>query len=64
MPPEYLEMFLNEDNSLPHPDAVLGMEEGGVETPDKPLPSVEELLKDPDVAAIVEAANGLEPVAS
>lgn len=64
MPPEYLMMFLSEDDSLPHPDAVLGMEEGNGEPPSAP-PPVEELLKDPDVAAIVEAARqGLEPVAS
>jgi hypothetical protein len=62
MPPEYLQMFLSEDESLPDPDAVLGLEEGGGPQPPAEPPSLEELLRDPDVAAIVEAADGLEPV--
>lgn len=62
MPPEYLEMFLSEDASLPHPDAVLGLEEEPGEAPAKP-PPLDEILSDPDVAAIVQAAKeGLEPV--
>jgi hypothetical protein len=57
-------MFLEDDSSLPDPDAVLGLEdEDGGEEPGS-APSVEELLRDPDVAAIVEAARGLEPVTS
>jgi hypothetical protein len=64
LPPEYLAMFLEDDSSLPDPDAVLGLEdEDGGEEPGS-APSVEELLRDPDVAAIVEAARGLEPLTS
>lgn len=61
MPPDYLNLFLDEDESLPDPDAVLGLEEERGESPSEP-PPVEELLKDPDVAAVVEAADGLKPV--
>jgi hypothetical protein len=61
LPPEYLNLFLNGDDSLPDPDAVLGLEEESGEAPSKP-PPVAELLKDPDVAAVVEAADGLKPV--
>jgi hypothetical protein len=63
VPPEYLKMFLSEDDSLPDPDAVLGLEEDGEVAPTAP-PSLEVILEDPDVAAIVEAAEGLEPVAA
>jgi hypothetical protein len=61
LPPDYLNLFLNEDASLPDPDAVLGLEEEGSTAPSEP-PPVAELLKDPDVAAVVEAADGLKPV--
>lgn len=60
MPPEYLSIFLNEDDTLPVPDAVLGLEDAEGEEL-KQAPDVEELLKDPDVAAVVEAAKGLVP---
>jgi hypothetical protein len=56
-------MFLSEDDSLPDPDAVLGLEDDRGVVPSEP-PSLDVILEDPDVAAIVEAAEGLEPVAA
>lgn len=64
MPPNYLKQFLDEDKSLPVPDAVMGLDDDGQEEELTEAPSVEELLEDPDVRAVVDAANGLEPVAS
>jgi hypothetical protein len=64
LPPNYLKQFLEEDKSLPVPDAVLGLDDEiqGDELAEAPSP--DELLKDPDVRAVVEAAQGLEPVSS
>lgn len=63
MPPNYLKQFLEEDKSLPVPDAVLGLDdEIQGEELDK-APSVSELLEDPDVKAVFEAAKGLKPIA-
>lgn len=61
MPPEYLALFLEEDETLPAPDVVLGLEEENGETGDE-APRVDELKKNPDVAAVVEATKGLVPV--
>jgi hypothetical protein len=58
--PEYLAIFLKDDDTVPAPDAVLGLEDAEGEEL-KEAPAVEELLKDPDVAAVVEAAKGLVP---
>ncbi|HEY8083837.1 MAG TPA: hypothetical protein VIE64_09875 [Solirubrobacterales bacterium] len=60
MPPEYLAIFLEEDETLPAPDAVLGLEEENGEA-DEEAPRVDELKKNPDVAAVVEATKGLVP---
>jgi hypothetical protein len=60
MSPEYLALALAEDETLPAPDAVLGLE-GADGEEGAAAPSVDELLKDPDVAAIVEATEGLVP---
>jgi hypothetical protein len=60
MPPEYLAIFLAEDKTLPKPDAVLGLEDTSGEEPGE-APEVNELLRDPDVRAIVEATKGLVP---
>jgi hypothetical protein len=60
MPPEYLETFLAEDETLPKPDAVLGLEDAGGQEPSE-APEVNELMRDPDVRAIVEATKGLAP---
>jgi hypothetical protein len=60
MPPDYLEIFLAEDKTLPQPDAVLGLEEENGDD-HAVVPAVDELLRDPDVAAVVEATKGLVP---
>jgi len=60
MPPDYLEIFLADDETLPQPDAVLGLEEETGDDSDL-APAVDELLRDPDVAAVVEATKGLVP---
>lgn len=62
MPPNYLKQFLEEDKSLPMPDAVLGLDDDAQGEELVEAPTVDELLKDPDVRAVVEAAEGLEPV--
>jgi len=64
LPPSYLKQFLEEDKSLPVPDAVLGLDDDAQDDELVEAPSVSELLEDPDVRAVFEAANGLEPVAS
>jgi hypothetical protein len=64
LPPEYLQRFLEEDESLPTPDAVFGFDEEVEGDEPTELPSVDQLLKDPDVQAVLEAFKGLEPVAS
>ncbi len=64
MPPNYLKQFLEEDKSLPVPDAVLGLDDDLQNDELVEAPSADELLKDPDVRAVVEAAQGLEPVSS
>jgi hypothetical protein len=63
--PEYLQRFLKEDESLPVPDAVFGFDDDETEG-DAPteLPDLKELLKDPDVQAMLKAFKELEPVAS
>lgn len=64
MTPEYLTMLLEGDNSLPEPDAVFGVEDdGGNETPSQ-APAVSELLRNRDVKAVVDAAEGIEPAAA
>lgn len=64
MTPEYLTMLLEGDNSLPEPDAVFGVEDdGGNETPSQ-APSVSELLRNRDVKAVVDAAEGIAPAAA
>jgi hypothetical protein len=62
MSPEFLAMFLEGDDTLPEPDAVLGFEDDGGEEPGK-VPPVDELLQNDDVKVVVEAAKGLRPVA-
>jgi hypothetical protein len=65
LPPNYLKQFLEEDKSLPVPDAVLGLDDDDTQGQElAEAPSVSELLEDPDVRAVFEAADGLEPVAS
>lgn len=67
---EFLMQFLAEDPSLPHPDRVNGAETELIteeearrrEAASRNMPSIEELLRDPNVAIVVEAATGLEPV--
>jgi hypothetical protein len=61
MPPEYLEIFFADDETLPQPDAVLGLEEESKGDESAAAPAVDELLQDPDVAAVVEATRGLVP---
>jgi hypothetical protein len=63
LPPKFLQRFLEEDGSLPVPDAVFGFDddEGDEQTE---VPSFAELLEDPDVKAVLEASKGLVPVAS
>lgn len=63
MPPKYLQRFLEEDETLPVPDAVFGFDDDG-EGEQTEIPSVAQLLQDPDVKAVLEASKGLEPVAS
>lgn len=63
MPPNYLRQFLEEDKSLPVPDAVLGLDDEAQGEEPTEAPSVSELLEDPDVQAVVEAAEGLKPIA-
>lgn len=58
MPPEYLEHFLREDPSLPAPDVVLGFSDDDDYHGQEPPPELEDLLSDPDVAAVVEATDG------
>jgi hypothetical protein len=64
LPPEYLQRFLEEDESLPVPDAVFGFDEDAEGEGPVEIPSFEELLEDPDVKTALEAAKGLEPVAA
>jgi hypothetical protein len=54
-------MLLEADRTLPRPDAVSGIEVSD-EIPSSVETSLEELLKDPDVLAVVEATDGLIPV--
>ncbi len=66
---EFLIHLLEEDPSLPHPDRVSGAEVELIteeearrrETVRRNMPSLEELLKDPNVAVVVEAESGLVP---
>lgn len=60
MPLSFLLMFLSEDPSLPWPDRVNGCEDD-LSDPIGPPPSLEEMLADPNVRAVVEAADGLVP---
>lgn len=62
MPPNYLKQFLEEDKSLPVPDAVLGLDDDVQDDEPVEAPSAAELLEDPDVRTVVEAARGMEPV--
>jgi hypothetical protein len=62
LPPNYLRQALEEDKSLPLPDAVLGLDNDAQDEELTEAPSAAELLQDPDVRAVVEAADGLEPV--
>lgn len=58
--PAHLETFFHADPSLYYLDGFLGIyddEPGELESP----PSVDELLHDPDVRAIVEASQVLKP---
>ena len=64
LPPNYLKQFLEEDKTLPVPDAVLGLDDDVQGEDLAEAPSVSELLEDPDVRAVFEAAKGLKPIAS
>jgi hypothetical protein len=55
-------MFLEGDDSLPEPDAALGFEDDDGEERST-APSVADLLLNADVQAVLEAAEGLRPVA-
>lgn len=60
MPPEYLEQLLSEDESLPDPDVVLGLQpHSEAEAPSEP-PSLEDLMSNPDIAAVVAAVVDLQ----
>ncbi|HVV25939.1 MAG TPA: hypothetical protein VHC21_02825 [Candidatus Saccharimonadales bacterium] len=67
---EYLIRILKEDPSLPRPDYVYGAgvewiteaEARRREEAARHMPSLEELLEDPNVRVVVEAAEGLIPV--
>lgn len=54
-------MLLEADRSLPRPDGVSGIEDEPAEAPSE-APSLDELMRDPDVRVVVEAADGLVPV--
>lgn len=60
--PAHLEIFFRNDPDLPHPDAILGIYDDEPEISGPP-PSIEELLQDPDVRAVVEASQCLDPLA-
>jgi len=64
LPPNYLKQFLEEDKTLPVPDAVLGLDDDVQGEELAKAPSVKELLEDPDVRAVFEAAKGLKPIPS
>ncbi len=60
VPLSFLLMLLAEDRSLPHPDRVCGFVDD-LSDPRGFPPLLEELLADPNVRAVVEAADGLVP---
>lgn len=64
MPPRYLQRFLEEDDTLPVPDATFGFDDEDEDQEEARLPSLEELLEDPDVQAVLEASKEPEPVAA
>ena len=63
MSPEFLAMFLEGDDTLPEPDAVLGFEDDDVGEEPSAAPSLDELLLNDDVKVVLEAAEGLRPAA-
>jgi hypothetical protein len=63
MSPEYLEMLLEGDKTLPEPDVAFGIEDEEGTEPPVTVPSVDELLQNSDVKAVVDAADGIEPAA-
>jgi len=63
MSPEYLEMLLAGDKTLPEPDVAFGIEADEETESPIAVPPVNELLRNSDVKAVVDAAEGIEPAA-